>query len=103
MAKPEGQHKETPSVAMRGEGLDAKPPETKWSLMENAPQDGQPVFLRAEGGEAVECYWRTTRQYRKSSWQEVSFWTIFGQNPSPITWKPTGWWREDKKITANAS
>jgi hypothetical protein len=109
MSKPdEPQHRTGPT--MTGEGLQVRerettPPSLKsdWSRdMNIVPKDGMPVWLKGhikgQSQDATECYWRTTRQFRKGMWQTIQFWSVYGRNPMPIKWEPNAWWREPKDI-----
>ena len=104
MPKPQNEirHKEPDGVTMKiGDAGGAGGTARAWSEnIEDAPKDGLPVFLKDEHGNAIECYWRTTREFREGSWKSTGFWSIFGQNPAPISWTPVSWWREDKTAAA---
>lgn len=67
----------------------------KYRSMDTAPQDGRPILLFDEKGQAYECYWRRTRQFRKSTWQEIGFWALLLGPNGPLDFVPQGWWREN--------
>lgn len=66
----------------------------EWNQMSSVPKDGNPIWLRDKDGNAVNAYWRTTRQFRKGSWQLIHYWAIWGQNPQKISLNPVEWMRE---------
>jgi len=65
-----------------------------WKPMDDGARDGRPVWLKGEKGEVAECYWRTTRQFRKSSWQRTGFFTRIEGNPIPIGFTPVAYARQ---------
>lgn len=90
------EHKSGPRVG--GEGLngkqDAARVEFKIQPMTSAPKDGRNLFLFDDTGHAYECYWRETRQFRKSTWQEIGFWSHWPGPPSRVMFDPKGWVRQ---------
>lgn len=83
---------------MRGEGLKLDQPRVEksdvpWQAMETSPKDGLPCWLKSEEGKIIEAYWRRTRQYRKGMWNDVYYWSVYGQNPQIIPFTPSFWTR----------
>lgn len=79
-------------------GLDTSKPVEKagspWQSIETSPKDGNPLWLKGEDGQIVEGYWRRTRQYRDSMWQEIYFWAVYGKNPQAVQFSPVAWTRD---------